>query len=83
MFYNMELFARLSCSFTAGDSNIENDDFVNEALNMKLMSFIASKGITTYRILNAETSLLPEPAIGAGYEGVQCSLFLAYQSTDH
>lgn len=78
----MELFARISCAFTAGDLNIENDDYINEVLNNKLKSFINSKDITEYRILNAESSFLPEPSIGAGSEAVQCSLFIAYQSVD-
>ena len=78
----MELFARLSCAFTAGDVNIENDNHVNDLLNNKLDSFIKANRITNYRILNAETSFLPAPNIGAGFETVQCSIFIAYQADE-
>lgn len=47
----MELFARISCAFTAGDLNIENNDYINEVLNNKLKSFVNSKDILEYRIL--------------------------------
>ena len=78
----MELFARLSCVFTAGDLNMENDNHVNELLNDKLISFRKSNRITEYRILNAETSFLPAPSIGAGFETVQCAIFIAYKAVE-
>ncbi|MEJ5961715.1 hypothetical protein [Pedobacter immunditicola] len=78
----MELFARLSCAFIAGDVNIENDNYVNDVLNDKLVSFIKANRITEYRILNAESSFLPAPNIGAGFETVQCSIFIAYKAVE-
>jgi len=48
----MELFARISCAFTAGDLNIENDDYINEALNNKFKSFVNSNA--NHRIQNSK-----------------------------
>lgn len=78
----MELLARFSWAFCPGESNIENDIYVSQVLNEKLKSFIKSGGITEYRILNAETCLLPQAVIGPGIQLVQCSLFIAYKSAE-
>ena len=58
----MELFARFSYTYPAGDQHIKNDNEINEILNSKLIKFLKENSIKEYRILNAETSQLPPPA---------------------
>jgi len=76
----MELFARFSYTYTAGDQHIKNDDEINEILNAKLLTFLKENSITEYRILNAETASLPPPAFGPGNASVICTLNVAYSN---
>jgi len=76
----MELFARFSYMYPAGDQHIENDDEINEILNAKLIKYLKEKSIKEYRILNAETSYLPPPAWAPGTASVICTLNVAYKS---
>jgi hypothetical protein len=76
----MELFARISLTLPLGSESIENDIYISEELNNKLKLFIHSHGITEYRILNAESFLIPEPAVGPGYEVYQSSVFISYKA---
>ena len=46
----MELFARFSYTYPAGDKHLENDDDVNEILNKKLLRFLKDNPIKEYRI---------------------------------
>lgn len=76
----MELFARISLTLNLGDEKIEDDVYISEALNKKLKLFIQSQGITEYRIMNAESFVVPEPAVGPGYEVYQSSIFISYKA---
>ena len=74
----MELFARFSYTYPAGDQHIKNDDEINEILNSKLIKFLKENSIKEYRILNAEISQLPPPVFGPGNASVICTLNIAY-----
>lgn len=74
----MELFARISYTYPAGDKNIKNDNEVNTILNDRLTSFIKEKGIKDYRILNGNIAPLPQPSFGPGNESVMCFINIAY-----
>jgi hypothetical protein len=76
---NMELFARISCTYPAGDQNIKMDDDVNKMLNERLKTFIKENKISDYKILNGQTTTLAAPAYGPGKQSVQCSLFISYR----
>jgi hypothetical protein len=75
----MELFARISYTYPAGDIHIENDNEINEKLNSKLIKYLTENSIKEYRIINAETSSLPTAAFGPGIASVICSLYIAYK----
>jgi hypothetical protein len=76
----MELFARFSYMYPAGDDSIKNDIEINKILNAKLIKFLEENSIKEYRILNAETSYLPPPAWAPGTASVICTLNIAYKS---
>lgn len=76
----MELFARFSYTFPAGDREIKNDAELNKILNSKLTDFLKENSIVEYRILNGETSSLPSPAFGPGNSSVICTLNIAYKT---
>jgi hypothetical protein len=78
----MELFARFSYAYPAGDQHIKNDSEVNEILNTKLLKFLKENTIKEYRIINAETSQLPTPAFGPGNASVICTLNIAYKKEE-
>jgi hypothetical protein len=76
---NMELFARFSTSYPAGNNDIDNDNKINAILNMKLTKFLKENSIKEYRILNGQTSYLPSSKYALGsIECVQCSINIAY-----
>lgn len=75
----MELFARFSYTYPAGDKDIKNDTEINKLLNDKLTLFIKENKIEENRILNGDISSLPQPAFGPGNASVICSLNIAYQ----
>jgi hypothetical protein len=75
----MELFARISYTYPAGDKDIKNDSEVNKLLNDKLTLFIKEKGIQEYRILNGDITSLPQPSFDPGNESVICSINIAYK----
>lgn len=74
----MELFARFSCTMTAGDAFIDDDAVLSTSLNKQLMVFLEKNKIENYRILNGETNALPEPYFTARAQTVICSMFIAY-----
>jgi len=78
----MELFARFSYMYPAGDQHIKNDNEINEILNFKLIKYLKENSIKEYRILNAETSQLPPPAFGPGNASVICTLNIAFKTED-
>jgi hypothetical protein len=55
----MELFARFSYTYPAGDKDIKNDTEINKLLNDKLTLFIKENKTEEYRILNGDISSLP------------------------
>jgi hypothetical protein len=76
---NMELFARFSTSYPAGNDDIDNDNKINAILNRKLTNFLKENSIKEYRILNGQTSYLPSSKYALGsIECVQCSINIAY-----
>jgi hypothetical protein len=75
----MELFARISYTYPAGDKNIKNDTEVNKLLNDKLTLFIKEQGIKEYRIINGDITPLPQPSFGPGNESVICFINIAYK----
>jgi hypothetical protein len=75
----MELFARLSYTYIAGEADVKSDTDINQKLNDKLIEFLKVHDIKQYRILNGQTSSIPKPAFGPGNESVQCSLNIAYE----
>jgi hypothetical protein len=75
----MELFARFSYTYPAGDKDIKNDSEINRILNDKLFAFIKANSIEEYHILNGQISSLPRPAFGPGNESVLCSLNISYR----
>lgn len=76
----MELFARFSYAYPAGDQRIKNDNEISEILNTKLNNFLKENAIIEYRILNAETTALPPPVFGSGNASVICTLNVAYKT---
>lgn len=76
----MELFARFSYVYSAGDPHIKNDDEISEILNSKLLKYLKENSIKEYRILNGETSQLPASAFGPGNTSVICTLNIAYKA---
>jgi hypothetical protein len=76
----MELFARFSYTYPAGNPGIKDDDGINEILNKKLIDFLKAHSIKEYRILSGETTFVPKASFGPGIESVQCAIYIAYQN---
>ncbi len=75
----MELFARFSYTYPAGNPGIKDDDGINEILNKKLIDFLKAHSIKEYRILNGQTTYLPKPSFSSGTESVLCTIYIAYE----
>ncbi|TKB98031.1 hypothetical protein [Pedobacter cryotolerans] len=75
----MKKYARISCGFTSTGaiSGLDEDAVVTEDLNLKLEKFLKKNKIKDFRIINAETVIVPKQDFTHNYNLV--CLHLEYE----
>lgn len=77
----MKKYTRISCPFLTSNTSVfaglNKDEGVSEELNKKLQDFLKSNKVKDYRIINAETVLVPNQNFNGAYNLV--CLHLEYE----